>query len=51
MNNYTYACFELNIDVKDHDIYVKIPFEDVLDALLYINTHADESFHKRVWAE
>ena len=51
MNKYTYACFELNIDVKDHDINVKIPFDDEVDALKYIYTHVDGSFHKRVWLE
>ena len=51
MKRYTYACFELRINVKDYDINVKIPFDNDVDALTYIDKHLDGSFHKRVWLE
>jgi len=48
---YTYACFELKIELKDAVAQVKIPFENEYKALEYIYTHADGSFHSKCWLE
>lgn len=51
MKKYTYACFKLNIEVKDHDINVKIPFDNEEDAINYIYKYFDGDFHEKVWLE
>lgn len=49
--NYTYACFELRMQLKNAVALVKIPFDFKYQAIEYINSHADAKFHSRVWLE